>query len=300
MEEPKNIVPASPDAAKPEAVKPESAKIEVSKLDLPIIEAPSISPAGPLTEPVAEIAPVIEPVAAAPAAEPVADRGIQIIWPTFNVPKLRPRQKRHALLAASVAIAGAIGAIVGAAASGGFASKPAPQVTVATVDDRKALEQQIARLASQVTTLKTSMDATSKTASAQNAQIAKINERADRIERNVSAELVTGSISAPQTVPAAAAAPIPTPRPAPRIAAVESQPQIQQPARQQILQDWVVRDARDGMVYVEGHGDVYQVVPGAPLPGLGPVESIKRLDGRWVVKTPKGIIVSMRDRRYFE
>jgi len=51
---------------------------------------------------------------------------------------------------------------------------------------------------------------------------------------------------------------------------------------------------------VQGHGDIYQVVPGAPLPGLGPVERVKRQDGRWVVVTPKGIIVSMRDRRYFE
>jgi hypothetical protein len=36
------------------------------------------------------------------------------------------------------------------------------------------------------------------------------------------------------------------------------------------------------------------------LPGLGPVQSIKKLEGRWVVTTPRGIIVSMRDRRYFE
>jgi hypothetical protein len=53
-------------------------------------------------------------------------------------------------------------------------------------------------------------------------------------------------------------------------------------------------------VYVQGNGDVYQVVPGAPLPGLGPVEKIERHDGRWLVVTPKGIIISMRDRRYFE
>ncbi len=294
MEEPKNnIAPASPDASKPE-----SAKLDAHKLDLPSVESPSISPAGPLSEPVSETAPLIEPViarAAAPVSEPAAETGIQIIWPAFNMPKFRPRQKRHALLAASVTLAAALGAVVGAVASGGF-STPAPQVNVAVIEDRKAMEQSIARLTSQVTTLKTSLEATNKTA---NAQIAKINERADRIERNASAELVTGSISAPQTV-AVAPAPIPTPRPAPRVAAVESQPQIQQPARPQIIQDWVVRDTRDGYVYVESHGDIYQVVPGAPLPGLGTVESIKRLDGRWVVKTPKGIIVSMRDRRYFE
>ena len=50
----------------------------------------------------------------------------------------------------------------------------------------------------------------------------------------------------------------------------------------------------------ENHGAVYQVQLGAPLPGLGPVQSVKRQDGRWMVLTPKGIIVSLRDRRYFE
>jgi hypothetical protein len=66
------------------------------------------------------------------------------------------------------------------------------------------------------------------------------------------------------------------------------------------LTDWSIRDARDGYLTVQGHGDVYQVVIDAPLPGIGPVEQIKRQGGRWVVVTPKGIIVSMRDRRYFE
>jgi hypothetical protein len=46
---------------------------------------------------------------------------------------------------------------------------------------------------------------------------------------------------------------------------------------------------------VQGHGKVYRVVPGTPLPGVGPVEQIKRQNGRWVVMTPKGIIASMRD-----
>jgi len=51
---------------------------------------------------------------------------------------------------------------------------------------------------------------------------------------------------------------------------------------------------------VQGHGDIYRVALGAPLPGLGAVEQIKRQDGRWIVVTRKGIIVSPRDRRYFE
>ena len=63
-------------------------------------------------------------------------------------------------------------------------------------------------------------------------------------------------------------------------------------ARPSILADWWIKHARDGHIYVQGHGEVYRVVPGTPLPGLGPVEQIKRQNGRWVVMTPKGIIAS--------
>jgi F0F1-type ATP synthase membrane subunit c/vacuolar-type H+-ATPase subunit K len=62
-----------------------------------------------------------------------------------------------------------------------------------------------------------------------------------------------------------------------------------------ILRDWWITHARNGYVYVQGHGEIYRVVPGTPLPGLGAVEQIKRENGRWVVMTPKGIIASMRD-----
>ena len=66
-------------------------------------------------------------------------------------------------------------------------------------------------------------------------------------------------------------------------------------APRSILRDWRISHARNGYVYVQGHGEVYRVVPGTPLPGLGSVEQIKRANGRWVVVTPKGIIASMRD-----
>jgi hypothetical protein len=75
---------------------------------------------------------------------------------------------------------------------------------------------------------------------------------------------------------------------------------LRPPARASILTEWWIRNSHDGYVYVQDHSGVYQVALGAPLPGLGPVEQVKRQDGRWVVVTPKGIIVSKRDRRYFE
>ena len=66
-------------------------------------------------------------------------------------------------------------------------------------------------------------------------------------------------------------------------------------APRSILLDWRISHARNGYVYVQGYGKVYRVVPGAPLPGLGPVEQIKRQNGRWVVMTSKGIIGTTRD-----
>ena len=243
-------------------------EIKPAKGELPHVESPPISPGTAAIE-------VAGAPASAPASEPASAPAAR--W-RFS---LNARDKRNALLAASVAIAAAFGAVVGALATGGFTT-PEPRTDVASIEQTKAMQQTIARLGKEVTTLKANVEAANKNA---HTQIAKITERFDRA---ASAD-ITGSISAPQT-----ATPLPSPRPAPRAG------DFQPAARPPVVQGWTIRNARGGYVYVEGRGEVYQVVPGAPLPGLGPVESIKRQDGRWVVVTPKGIIVSMRDRRYFE
>jgi hypothetical protein len=257
---------------------PGSARLNV---ELPFFASPSISPAG--TETVAETSAEPSEAVGANEASAVAGRVAEeapAATPDVQSPKrpsfiLRPRHKRHALLAASVALAAALGAVVGAAATGAF-SKPAI-VDVAAED-----QQSVARLAKEITSLKASLEAANKSA---NSQIAKIGERLNRESAGV-----TNSITPPQTVSPASQAPAPSRFPA----ASESR------SRPPIVTNWSIRETRGGYVYVQGNGDVYQVVPGAPLPGLGPVEKIERHDGRWLVVTPKGIIVSMRDRRYFE
>jgi hypothetical protein len=244
--------------------------------ELPVVESPSILPA--TGETAAESGVAKAPPAPANEA-PMASASIH--FPRFN---LRPRHKRYVVLAASVAIAAAFGAVVGVAATGGFSKVPA--VDIAAVQESKAAQQSVAQLTKEITSLKASFEAANKSA---HSQMAKLSDRLSRESVDI-----TGSITSPQTVPPPqASAPLPAPRPA---QAAEPPP----PARLAIVPDWSIRETRDGYVYVQGHGDVYQVVPGAPLPGLGPVEQIKRQDGRWLVVTPKGIIVSMRDRRYFE
>jgi hypothetical protein len=305
-------------SANPTSITSAKAKAAKAKDELPNVESPSVSPA--ISEPVA-----IEETPIKPKSEPEVDAARSTS--TFALVRMRPfeneappeldtepepprygrtaRYKRYAVLAASVTIGAAIGAVFGTLLTGGVS---APPVNVAAQEQSKAMQQSVARLVKEVTTLKASLDEASKNARAQVAKLdAKFGARLEERFKKEAAE-ITGSIAAPQTVaavtlPAASAeaaplagpVPIPMPRPVRRVVSAESQLN-----RIPVVRDWSIHDARGGYVYVEGHGDIYQIVPGAPLPGLGEVESIKRIEGRWVVKTPKGIIVAMRDRRYFQ
>jgi hypothetical protein len=271
------------------AANPENVAAPV-KSELPIVESPSISPAVETApEPVAVEVPAIEPKIESKAETPAIEPVTAATSKTAQLFVLRPRHKRYALLAASVTFAAALGAIVGAVASGGFSAPTPAKPDVVTIEESKAMQQSIARLGKEITTLKANLEAANKSA---HTQIAKITDRLEHAQADI-----TGSISAPQTTTAAAAPPlVPAPLPSPRPAAAEIQP----PARAAVVPGWTIHDTRGGYVYVENHGAVYQVLLGVPLPGLGRVESVKRQDGRWVVTTPRGVIVSMRDRRYFE
>lgn len=289
-----------------------SAKIPA---DLPEVGSPSISPA--VSEAVAIDEPAIEPkpepeveaaqsesepkseavlepkiFALVPVVQPAEHESEQTAEPAKAAPffTLKARHKRYARLAASVAIGAVLGAIGGTLLTGGLGAPPTGNVAV--VEENKAMQQSLTRLAKDVTVLKAKLATTAEPVASETAVKVATNTVAKSAERiaQEGAE-ITGSISPPQTVVVS----VPTPRPAPRIAMAESQP-----TRPHVVQDWSVRDARGGYVYVETRGEIYQIVPGAPLPGLGPVQSVKRLEGRWVVTTPKGIIVSMRDRRHFE
>jgi hypothetical protein len=64
------------------------------------------------------------------------------------------------------------------------------------------------------------------------------------------------------------------------------------PATDSVVDGWVLRNVSGGSALVEGRPGLIQVMPGDSLPGVGRVETIKREDGRWVVVTAGGLIVS--------
>ena len=191
----------------------------------------------------------------------------------------RPRATRYAVLAASIAIAAALGSVVGALA-GAALMRPAPEADPAPTMNANVLNKTLAQLSADVSSLKTALDTSSKATST---QLSKISERVERAEK-AQAETAQKAARLLETPKSTAQAP----------ADVTGSIVEKQQVRPAIVEGWVIRDIFDGRAMVESRYGIFEVSPGAPLPGVGKVEAIRRQDGRWVVVTPKGLIVSSR------
>lgn len=201
----------------------------------------------------------------------------------------RPRLSRVTVLAVSIAVAAALGSMVGAWAAVTFVRPPAEPVRtmIASAEANVAT-----KLSADIAALKASVEALTKNSST---QLARINERVERSEKaqNEPAAKLARLADAVEKLERKAAAPAAS-------ASAAAAPEItgsivpKQHDRPSVVSGWVLREVFDGAAMVESRYGLYEVVPGANLPGLGRVETIRRQDGRWVVVTPKGIIVSSR------
>jgi hypothetical protein len=116
------------------------------------------------------------------------------------------------------------------------------------------------------------------------AKLAKIAEALDRLDQRIAA--TTTSINKDVTGSVAPRPGVPAPQPA---AATPPEPQ------KAVLEGWRIRSVYNGAALLQGRGGLIEVEPGDTLPGGGGrIERISRQDGRWVVVTSKGLIVSMR------
>ena len=125
------------------------------------------------------------------------------------------------------------------------------------------------------------------------AKLAKLSDTVDKLRATppaapaqaaaaAPAKETTGSIApAPTQVATAAAAPAPAPA-APKT----------ELGRLPTIDGWRLRDVANGGALIEGRDGLYEVYAGDPIPGIGRVDAIRRQDGRWVVVTSKGLIVS--------
>jgi hypothetical protein len=215
--------------------------------------------------------------------------------PILFVPATRQRFSRAAVVAIAIAVSAAAGSAVGAAAAFAVAKPQATSADDARTIEVNALRGVIAQLSKDVASLKASVDSNQKSA---NTQMSKIAERVDRAEK-AQAEPVQRVAKLSEMLErldkrtAAAAQPqLQAQAPTPEITGSIALKQQDRPA---VVNGWVLREVFRGGAMVENDRmGLFEVVPGANLPGLGRVETIRRQDGRWVVVTPKGFIVSQR------
>ncbi len=211
----------------------------------------------------------------APKVEAPAADAKPAFWSKFAK---KPNLSRVSVLGIAIATSAAFGSLVGALAGAAIVRSDGSNVPTATATLSTG---KLSLLSADIASLKSGIEATSKAAKAQAAQLAerieraekaagdpaklaKLTESLDRIEKKTAAGDVTGSIA--------------------------TKDQMKPP----VVAGWVLRDIYDGRATIESRDGLFEVGPGANIPGLGRIEAIKRQDGRWVVMTPRGIIVSSR------
>lgn len=199
-----------------------------------------------------------------------------------------PQHKRFAMLAAALALAAALGGLTGSLSTYGLV---APNNDA---EPARNLQAALSQVTKDFGALKTSIDTANRAVSG---QIAKINERFDRSEK-AQAEPAAKIAALTDTVArlerrmaanAAASSDITGSIPQ-RTASAPAKDTSKTP----IVEGWVLREIYRGRAVLESRNTLYEVTPGAELPGVGRVQNITKQDGRWVVVTAKGLIVSVR------
>jgi hypothetical protein len=263
--------------------------------ELPHFQSPPLSPELK-SEPVRErIAPQplepMRPFASAPKpdsqkAEEERVFGLpHIEAPKVSMPRLTVPSylQRTASLAATVLIAAGLGAAFASAMNKQPKPEPQQRDTV-LIEENAQLQKSIARLTKELAAIKTAVETTSKESAA---RFAKLNERLERPPET------TGSISKQAVVapPPAAPAPMPAAEPMPL---PPSRPVGAQQERRPlpIIPGWTIYQIRNGVAWVDNGGELFAAQVGAPLPGLGLVEAVRREGSHWIVITPKGVISS--------
>jgi hypothetical protein len=198
------------------------------------------------------------------------------------------RRERFSPLAASVALATLLGILAGTAATVTLMpDKPAPAPVMAALpDEPRALQDKVAKLSDDLGALKSGLETANRTAATQLNRIGERLERAEKAQLEPSAKLarIMETLDRLERRTASAALPDVTGS----VTSIEKQ-QVNPPA----IEGWRLRDFYAGRAVLENRtGALYEIGPGSNLPGVGKVETIKRIDGKVVITTPKGTITS--------
>ena len=249
--------------------------IAAPKIELANIEAPRLAPQ------IDELGPSSGGDAAATddaAPEPAAESA-------------SPYVSRFTVLAASLALAAALGAMVGALVAYGLARPgaiPAVAAGRTALEEIQTLKENVVQARVELAALKLSIDSANRNSGA---QLTRISERIDRVERS-QAEPAAKLTKAIDTLERLARGEAASKDVTGSVVAAASA--LNQPAKPAAVEGWVVRDVYRGTALIEGRMGAIEVDQGDVVPGLGRVDAIRKQDGRWVVVTPKGLIMPAR------
>jgi hypothetical protein len=267
-------------AVPPEPAAPSAEPAAASRREPPAMPRVAILAPAPEPEPPPEAAPA--DLATTEAESPAATA------PLLAAAAARQPRSKFGLLAACVAVAACAGAVAGSFGTGAleraFVATPVAAAPADPGDDIRSLKEAVAQLRTSVKTLSDSLATLRTSITAANAstadKLAKVSEVLDRVERSQADRRA----AAPAAAPAA---------PAPDITgSLPPAPAAEPPgSRAGIVDGWTLRRVMGGVAMVEGRYGIVEVEPGDTVPGIGRVRDIRRQDGRWVVVTPKGLIV---------
>lgn len=296
---------ASSSLAKSNPAQPDGDKAD-AKQDASVTDSPA-SPAAKHTVPPARLVEVErpKPQPSAPAAS-WSDRAR-----SYRVPAA-------AAAALILALGAGYGLGVAAQPEGSGAAKTA-QLLESTAGDLRAAHGQIGRLAAELTSIRSAVDAIKgdreksrgdliarqaqlsdrvERAGQENAtRIGRLAEQLDRIEKAQRDAVRQAAVEKPERVARpephekVAAVPVPPAKPALDPVHTGSIGEAKPDPRKTPLDGYVVRDYDDGFALIETRSGRYiDVAVGYTLPGVGKVEAIERRGRQWVVVTPKGYI----------
>jgi hypothetical protein len=262
-------------ASRIEIAETKTETIAARKIELANIEAPQLAPQ------IDEITPSAggDAAAAGDAAPEPAEESAA------------PYVSRFSVLAASLALAAALGAMVGALVAYGLARPgaiPAVAAGRTALEEIQTLKENVVQARVELAALKLSIDSANRNTGA---QLTRISERIDRVERGQAepAAKLTKALETLERLSRGEAASKDVTG-----SVVASASGLNQPAKPAAVEGWVVRDVYRGTALIEGRMGVIEVDQGDVVPGLGRVDAIRKQDGRWVVVTPKGVIMPAR------
>jgi hypothetical protein len=248
------------------------------------VEAPRITPD------IDEIKPAVGERKADAAGDKVAPEPAAVSAPPPEpaAASAPPRVNRFTLLAATLALAAALGGLIGALAAYGLA-RPAPAPAAAAgrtdLEELQALKENVVQARVELAALRVNIESATRSA---NAQFTRIGERIERLER-VQGEPASKLNKAIETLDRLSRDATPSKEVTGSVAAAASTP-----GKPGTVEGWVLRDVHRGTALIEGRMGMIEVDQGDVVPGLGRVDAIRKQDGRWVVVTPKGLIMPPR------